>query len=67
MRPFVLLSLVALAGCVAQPITKPFVVCRVSDGRALIEQGIANPSSGAGAGLAQELPDADKLCAKPGT
>ncbi len=49
----VVVMLLALPGCAS---IKPYVVCKVSDGKAEVMQGFM------GIGVGQALPDADKLC-----
>lgn len=46
--------LTSLSGCAS---VKPYVVCKVADGKAQVQQGVM------GIGVGQELPDADPLCA----
>lgn len=69
-RRLIALVLVLLAGCsmyacaVQTPIvTKPFITCRLSDGKALLEKAVANQSATQGLGVGEELPEADVLCA----
>jgi len=48
-----LLALGSLTGCAS---IKPYIVCELGSGKALVQQGIM------GIGVGQELKDADSLC-----
>lgn len=50
---FLLLALSSLSGCAS---IKPYIVCELGSGKALVQQGIM------GIGVGQELKDADSLC-----
>lgn len=47
-------ALASLSGCAS---VKPYIVCELGTGKAVVQQGIA------GIGVGQELKDADSLCA----
>jgi len=51
----VAVMLFQVVGCAS---VKPYVVCKVADGHAQVQQGIM------GVGVGQDLPDADQLCKK---
>lgn len=54
MKTVILFLLVgSLAGCAS---IKPYIVCELGTGKALVQQGIM------GIGVGQELKDADSLC-----
>jgi len=47
------LLVLALSGCASVP---PYLTCRVSNNKAIVNQGYA------GLGIGQEIPDGDILC-----
>ena len=50
----ILLLCFCLTGCASVP---PYLTCKVSDGKAIVNQGYM------GLGIGQEIPDADSKCA----